>query len=265
MSICISLVITGLVIYIVHMNKLKRDAEMVSNQNILALNAKLEKYKSDSTVAYRKIASVEDLNAKVKSENIGLYKIIAKNNETVMSQQTYIIQLKSINDSVTGLIITGEKIPDILLGKTLNFTNVGEVPRNPFFQYEIDVILNNPSILKFRKMEFSPFTFQAHIARNSDGVWSGYVSAVEPWVNDYLSISTMNVVVDKDNYLRVENDINHFRLDGFVGGGIFATPQIFGHIGLGVIINDRHLLLYSHGIANNFNLINYGYKFTIFK
>ena len=73
----------------------------------------------------------------------------------------------------------------------------------------------------------------------------------------------MNVSVSKDEYLRIEDDIRKFKLDVFVGGGVYINPNVYSLFNLGIIINDAHVIYGSSGIAHTYYGIGYGYKFSL--
>lgn len=240
---------------IIRLNMVTKDAKLLdaaNKQNLLALNSQLEIYRDSTHTSYRRIAVVESLKD-------SLTEILKQNKETILSQQKYVIQLKTLLDSSTAVISTGELISDSLNGKILEFNNKN---KNNFYEYNAKITLGNPSICNML-IKFSPFSIITHITRNDKGIWSGYVTPVEKWANDYINIKDNQVIIDADNYVNVENEYNKFKLSLYLGGGVYITPQTFIHIGGGIEINNKHLLYYSRGIGTNFNYINYSYKFNI--
>ena len=75
----------------------------------------------------------------------------------------------------------------------------------------------------------------------------------------------MTTIVDRDDYVRVEDDINKFKLDVLVGGGIYTLPQVYLQFGFGVIINNTHMVFYSRSNSDTFSYLTYAYKFSLIK
>jgi hypothetical protein len=240
--------------------KNRNKLEKVNHQNVLALNGKLEIYKRDSVVAYKRIASIENLNEKLKTENKELFTLLENNKEIIMSQAKYIIKLEAIIDSGKEATSTGHDIPNNILGKEIIFSNKD---KNPFYDYEIKVTLGNPSTHKL-SMFFKDINMTSHITRNKDGVWAGYIETSSE-ISKYLKIKQLSVVLDSDNYLSVESNLNKFHLDLMLGGGVFVFPQAYLHLGVGLVMNNTHCLYYSHGIGTSFNYLTYAYKLSLIK
>lgn len=230
-----------------------------NEQNMLALNSRIEKYKLDSTTAYRRIAFVEDLNANLKNENGDLYKLLKSKDEKIYSQTETIIRLKAIVDSGKGTIDSGKVIPSNLLGTKLTFHK-----DNKFYKYDLEVWLFNPPA-HFLYETFTPFKQTTYVSRNKEGIWSGYTVFDPPWIKDYLDITNFEVKLDKDEYGRIEEEVNRFKLDILLGAGAHITDRLGAHFGGGILINNTHEVYYSKGIGDSFHYINYSYKFSLFK
>jgi Txe/YoeB family toxin of Txe-Axe toxin-antitoxin module len=234
-----------------------KEADLINKQNVAALNSEVEILKNDNTSAYKRIASVEDLNEKLSNNYSELSSLYEKEKLTVLSLSETIIQLKKDTSSSTGEITDSTKLPESVLGKELYFTG-----SNAFRSYKLWVILNNPPTHKLLTT-YMPFTFITTINRDADGQYSGVVSIDPPEIGSFLNIKDSKVAVDRDDFLRIENDINKFRLNLLLGGGIYTIPELYAHLGLGAEINRIHYITINKGLNTDLYLMNYFYKFNI--
>ncbi|OGU56695.1 MAG: hypothetical protein A2V66_16275 [Ignavibacteria bacterium RBG_13_36_8] len=260
LSIILSIIciVLGIILYNTVVDK--NGALAISRQNQLALNDSLKIFKEENKTLYHKYAEVQKID-EIKDRSIAKQvDILSKKDEKILTLTKQNIKLRDIiNQGVQEEPNTSE-IPLNLVGHELTFKDSTD-----FYKYRIKVTLGNPSIHTFKQSFYNDILQTIHLTRNKEGEYSGYSEFEPEFVNNYLSINNIRFILDQDEFVRIEGDINKFRLTIFPSFGIFTFQPLYLHAGLKVLINRKHLVGYSHGIGNDLNLLEYGYGFDIIK
>lgn len=249
----LSLLVIGLTYYMVSSITKNNELEKIYRQNELARDSLMKKIQIDSSTYYHKYASIQsDL---VKKEEA-----LKQRDEKILTMSTKEILLQKLIDSLSGrIVIMGKDTSGIPYGSVLEFTK-----NNEFYFSKDSVFVERVPWIK-KELEFIQFRQKDFITRNTEGKWSGYSKFEPEFVNKYLSITGLEVIVERDEFVRVESDIDKFRLSLIPTFGLLQkeSPLLGG--GLKALINKKHLIEVTKGLGNNWLWIGYGYTFDIVK
>jgi hypothetical protein len=193
--------------------------------------------------------------AQVKKLNYEKDELLKERDETILSQTKIIAQLNSIHSEGKGSVekdtvfIEEKKFVDKIV-----FTKT-----TPFYSYELNVWVN-PSPFHKLDIYFKPITMDTYLTRNKKGLWSGYVK-VQDELREYLSITDLNVFVEKDEYARVEKTPTRWDLG--VGGNILTTPEVYLGFGVDLLIDVTHEFGYSYYLGIGHHEATYRYFFNV--
>jgi len=224
--------------------------EQMEKQNLLARNDSLRVINSQWSTKY---AFVKDLNAKKDS-------MLKNKNETILTKNTVILKLKKMLLKGTAVKYDTVFINNMTKSFVMEFRDSFPV-NNPFLDYDLTVVVKKPKPTYTLSLDFKKIALTSFLTRNREGIWSGYVKIPQNYRN-YLKIDNIKVVIDRDEYTRIEED--RFKLSLLLGGGIYTVPEVFGHLDLGVEINNNIIYL-GKGIGNSFLFLGYSRKFSIIK
>ena len=228
--------------------------EGIYKQNQLAHDSAMKILQSGNEIFYQKYAFIES-NLTDKDQTL------KQNNEKILVLMQANIQLKNIIASIRGTIIYVGKDSSgcIPYGSKIEFKDSTE------FYRQRDTV--NIAALPFinRHTYFIPFGENVYLTRNSEGQWSGYRKFVPDFINKHITISDMQVFVDRDEFVRIESDIAKFRLKLIPGLGLLQTNTDLIGWNIGGLINNKHFLQFGHGIGSSWFYANYGYAFDIVK
>lgn len=225
--------------------------EAIYSQNVTALNDKLKKIRADSTEMYHKYVEIQENLAEKE-------KLLKERDETVLYLNEVIVNLNDIIEHGAGDIIPPDTPGTEFCyeeGTKFTFSNVTQ-----YYSYWDTVFIGSP-ISHSLRVKINPFTMTNYLTRNDQGVWSGYTKIDPPAMRDFINITGMRVIVERDEFLGVESHINRFRLSVIPNIGLFIREAVYLKLGLGVLINDGHYFEYQKGVGNSWHYIDYGYKF----
>lgn len=195
----------------------------------------------------QKYASVEDLNTKKDS-------LLKDKDETILVLNKTVVDLREIESSGDG-----EFIPDTV--ETDNEIETGYysfTKSNLFYTYSLNVF-TAPQIYHELTMRFNPFPLTIYLTRGKDGLWSGYTHVDEAY-SKYVFVSDLKVVVDRDEYTRIEK--KKTRIDVGLGGGLLVTPEVYLSIGANAMFNNTHDIGYSYVLGKAWHIADYRYYFN---
>lgn len=239
-----------LIVACVYIHNLRDDIlteKAISRQNIAALDS-MQKFIDDSTVMYQKYVSVQSINQEQE-------KLLTDRDEKILNLSRAVLQLKEIISKDTGTVINGSIGPQgYQFGTILRF-----IGGNEFYRY-IDSIFLSAVPVHSLTLQFAEFQQKIFLTRNDKGLWSYYLKFIPDWVNKYIDVKNIEISVAKDEYLRVEDDINKFTMSLFLSGGLMIDNAVHLKAGGDVLVNNKHLIGYKHGIGNSYHYINYGYR-----
>ncbi|MHB8840993.1 MAG: hypothetical protein ACYC56_04255 [Candidatus Aquicultor sp.] len=251
--ILLSILVIGLAYFLVSSISKNNQLEKIYKQNELALNDTLKVLRLQNETYYHKYASIQ-------SQLTDKEKQLKERDEKILAMSTKEISLKKLIDSLSGTIVQlGKDTAGIPYGSILEFKKNGE-----FYLSKDSVFIDRPPWIK-KQLEFIKFRQKDFLTRNIEGKWSGYSKFEPEFVNKYLSITNLDVIVERDEFVRVESDIDKFRLSLIPTFGILQKETtIFGG-GLKVLINKKHLVEVTKGIGNDWLWVGYGYSFDVVK
>ena len=227
-----------------------KQANSVYEQNELS-KKEIQRLKQDSIVWVQKYIEVTNLN---KNKD----KLLKQNNETIIFQDSKIIKLESIIESMSGLIVDTNnnkdtnKIPEFLIGKKLLFES-----KKDFYNIKSEVKLDNPPINKTELTFFDKIKLTSFISRNKEGKFSGYAKFSPSFINNYLSISEMDIEMEKDEFAGLLKPPIAYQF--FLDAGIIAKENTTLSFGATLIHNEKWKLGYQKSISENLHLLNIGY------
>lgn len=194
---------------------------------------------------YKKFAEINELNK-------GLQDLVLKKDEVILSENKLIIKLKDlISAGKTDTLIAYDTVKvNNCEGLRLSFS--GE---NIFRDYLLNVEIKNPPYHTLKET-FKPFSLTTYITRDKKGFYSGYAK-VEEKFSQYINISDMKVVLDKDEYVSIEKPRQE-KLHFLVSAGTAIENKLSLSVGCGFYYSNN-LVMYKKGINNNFHFITYGY------
>lgn len=246
-------VLFGTVYFLIMSINKNEKLEAIYRQNELARDSLMKKIQIDSSTYYHKYASIQ-------SNLIEKEKTLKQRDETILTLNTKEVLFRKLVDSLTGRIVKmGRDTSGIPYGSVLEFTKDNEFyfSKDSVFIERLPWIKKELQFIKFRQKDF--------LTRNSEGKWSGYSKFEPEFVNKYISIENLEIIVDRDEFVRVESDIDRFRLKLIPGFGLLQKESSLLGGSLGALINNKHFAQFAKGIGNDWIWINYGYAFDIVK
>ena len=228
--------------------------EAIYKQNQLAHDTAMKILQDGDEILYQKYAFIQS-NLSDSS------KALKKKDEKILSLTQDNIHLKDIISSTQGhIIVIGKDSSGCMpYGSKIEFRDSTE-----FYKNKDTVLISSKPIMK-RHTYFLPFGQSIYLTRNTDGQWSGYEKFMPDFINKYLTVSDLQVFVDRDEFVRVESDITKFRLKLIPGLGLLQTNTDLIGWNIGALINNKHFLQFGHGIGNSWFFANYGYAFDVIK
>jgi hypothetical protein len=248
------LVITGIAIYsLIRVISEKKQIEKILIQNELALNDVIKKLKYENETFYHKYVSVQS-NLTNREEQL------KKRDEKILTLNAKELLLKNIVDSLIGrVVVVGKDTNGIPFGSVLEFLGGDE-----FYKSKHSVFIEEPPRI-ISQTEFIKFRIKHFLTRDVNGKYSGY-SKIEPeFVNKHLDITVEETVIDESEFLRIERDIDKFRLSLIPTIGTLMKEAALVGAGLKALINKKHLVEVTKGISNDWLWVGYGYSFDIIK
>lgn len=225
------------------------ELDNINRQNILAHNGELERYKKDSTEFVRKIASVESLAEK-------RHELLKEREERIISLTRQNIALQKIIDQGYADIDSTDTtaIPQYLIGKTYNF-NVSR----QFYNYNLSVTLDNPPFHRLVQNFYQDIELINYLSVNKDGIFSGYSNFEPSFVNDYIKISNMKIIIEKDEFYNLgKTKYNKWMF--FIDGQVIQTDRSDFALGAEAIVNEQWKFGYKKGFGDNLHVFNVGYN-----
>lgn len=251
--IFLCLLVAGLTYFLVSSVSNNAGLEKIYRQNQLARDSLMKKIQLDSATYYHKYATIQ-------SNLIEKEKELKGRDEKILTLSVKEILLKKLIDSLSGRIVKmGKGTSGIPYGSILSFTK-----RTEFYTADDSVFVEKVPWMK-RAMEFVKFKLKHILARDKEGRWSGYSKFEPNFINNYIDIIDEEVFVDRDEYLRIENDIDKFRLTLIPTFGLLQKDNSLFGAGLKALINKKHLIEVTKGIANDWLWFGYGYSFDVVK
>lgn len=249
----LSLLVIGLTYFLVSSISKNNQLEKIYKQNELALNDSLKIIKLQNETYYHKYASIQ-------SNLLDKEKQLKERDEKILAMSTKEIALKKLIDSLSGTIVKlGKDTAGIPYGSVLEFKK-----NNEFYTSKDSVFIERPPWIK-KELEFIKYRQKDYLTRNTEGKWSGYSKFEPEFVNKYLTITGLDVFVERDEFVRVESDIDKFRLSLIPTIGILMKETTLLGAGLKALINKKHLAEITKGIGNDWVWVGYGYEFDIVK
>jgi len=247
------LLVAGLTYFLVSSVSKNNQLEKIYQQNELTLNDTLKTLRLQNETFYHKYATIQ-------SDLIEKEKQLKERDEKILTMSTKEILFKKLIDSLSGRIVKiGKDTSGVPYGSILEFTM-----NNEFYWSKDSVFIERVPLIK-KKLEFAKFRLKNFLTRNTEGKWSGYSKFEPEFVNKYLSIATLEVIVDRDEFVRVESDINKFRLKLIPGIGLLQKETSLFAGSIGALINNKHFAQLAKGIGNDWIFISYGLAFDIVK
>ena len=251
--VLLSILVIGLTYFFVSSVTKNKQLEKIYKQNEIALNDTLKTVRLQNETYYHKYASIQ-------SNLIEKEKQLKERDEKILTMSTKEILFKKLIDSLSGRIVKlGKDTSGIPYGSVLEFSK-----NNEFYWSKDSVFIERVPLIK-KKLEFAKFRQKNFLTRNTEGKWSGYSKFEPEFINKYLSIATLEVIVDRDEFVRVESDIDKFRLSLIPTIGLLQKESSLLGGGLKGLINKKHLVEITKGIGNDWLWIGYGYTFDIVK
>ncbi|MDQ7818692.1 MAG: hypothetical protein RDU14_16825 [Melioribacteraceae bacterium] len=249
----LSLLLAGVTFFLIKSTYANKQLEKIYKQNELALNDTLKTLHLQNETYYHKYASIQ---SKLTEKD----KQLKERDEKILTMSTKEISLRKLIDSLSGTIVKiGKDSAGIPYGSVLEFKK-----NNEFYWSKDSVFIERPPWIK-KELGFIKFKQKDFLTRNKEGKWSGYSKYEPEFVNKYLSIKTLEVIVDRDEFVRVESDIDKFRLSLIPTIGLLQKESSLLGGGLKALINKKHLVEVTKGIGNDWSWIGYGYSFDIVK
>lgn len=227
-------------------------SEAVNTQQALAIKGEVEKYIVDSTEAYRKIAYVTDLNDDLEKENAALTTIIDNNDETIIGLTSTTIQLGELVDSMSNNVIV---VSDDMVGKVINVSK-----KRDFYNISIGVFLGNPTIIR-DTITFNPFNATFMLGKNTDDVYSGYLTFEPDYMNKYLTINNVVVKIDRESFYYSDKYKKSLYLS--FGVGVVTLNEMYLLITSELNLWNKHYLEAGYGIGNSYLMFGYRYGFKL--
>lgn len=249
----LSLLLAGGTYFLIRSIYENKQLEKTYKQNEIALNDTLKTVRLKNETYYHKYASIQ-------SNLIEKEKQLKERGEKILTMSTKEILLKKLVDSLSGTIVKmGKDTSGIPYGSVLEFKKQTE-----FYNYKDSVFIERLPWIK-KELEFIKFRQKDYLTRNTEGKWSGYSKFEPEFVNKYLSITTLEIIVESDEFVRVESDIDKFRLKLIPGIGLLQKETSLLSANLVALINNKHFAQLAKGIGNDWIFISYGYGFDIVK
>lgn len=246
-------VLFGTVYFLITSINKNEKLEAIYRQNELARDSLMKKIQIDSNTYYHKYASIQ-------SNLIEKESALKQKDETILTLNTKEVLFRKLVDSLTGRIVKmGKDTAGIPFGSVLAFQDTLD-----FYRYNDSVFVERfPKIKK--ELEFIKFREKNFLTRDVNGRWSGYSKFEPEFVNKYISIENLEIIVDRDEFVRVESDIDKFRLSLIPAFGILQKGNTSLGGGLKALINKKHLVEVTKGIGNDWLWVGYGYTFDLIK
>lgn len=251
--VLLSILVIGLTYFLVNSVTKNNQLEKIYRQNELARDSLMKKVQLDSSTYYHKYALIQ-------SEVIEKEKQLKERSEKILTMSTKEILLKKLIDSLSGrIVVMGKDTNGIPYGSILEFKDTKE-----FYSYKDSVHIERIPWIK-KELEFIKYRQKDFLTRNTEGKWSGYSKFEPEFVNKYLSVVSLDVIVERDEFVRVESDIDKFRLSLIPTFGVLQKEiTLFGG-GLKALINKKHLVEVTKGIGNDWLWVGYGWNFDLIK
>lgn len=244
----IVIIIVAVVFVILYINSCsdKETLEKILRQNELAYNDSLKVLMYENELLYHKYAMVGSLKD-------SLTDIMKNNNEKILTLSKQMIYLQHIIKQGFGAYDSTTNVPVTpCLGLKMNF-----VDSNAFYSLAFTVTVDTPKPKFDFQQKFNPFSITNYLTRNKDGIWSSYVKVDEAF-NEFIKIGDVKTIIDKDEYIDVENNDKSLSFIPTIGFGIYNDGIVKTDIGLTGLI-DKYLIGYSKGIGNSFHFVKFGY------
>lgn len=224
-------------------------AQQVIEQNEKAFNDSLKIIGNGWQQRYAQIKNIYDREAKERDEEI-------------LAQAKTIVKLKniiseSVADTVTIIDSSGN-----VTAMEASFRDTTD-----FYVMDLFVRLSINKSLSYQKheMKFVPFAVVVNFSRNKKGEYFGNVKVEEEHLRDVINISDAEFIFGKDEFIRIEEDINKFRMDLMPSVAVYSFNQIYIGVGLNAIINKKYLVGVHKTISHNYYAFLFGYSFSIIK